>query len=669
MQRHLHIDIETYSSVDLVKSGAYKYAESEDFEVLMIAYALDNDPVRIIDLTAHDVFSLKEQQEFVDELTAAMEDPNVVKHAHNAAFERICLSKIGLPTKAREWRCSAVHAAYCGLPLSLSEVSKALNLGSDKAKLATGKALSRYFSIPCKPTKANGGRTRNMPEHDLDKWGRYKDYCIRDVEAEREIGKLLENHAVPAKEQRIYEIDQDINDRGVLIDKNLALSAFHVNEEYTAELNERVKHLTGVENPGSVAQLKAWLTDATGETIKSLAKDAINQLLEESDDPKVLEVLRLRQMLSKSSIKKYTAMLNCICRDGRGHGFFQFYGANRTGRWAGRLVQLQNLTRNYLPDLETAREAVKTRDHTNVELLYGKVSDTLSQLVRTALIAPDGYTFAVADFSAIEARVIAWLAEEEWRLEVFRTHGKIYEASASSMFDVPLEEIGKGSELRQKGKVAELALGYQGSTGALKTMGADKMGLSDTEMDDIVKRWREASPAIVQLWKDLEGCAKKAVRYRTTIKSKHRGLEFSCDSNALRIKLPSGRDLFYREPQIRKKLIKRPNGDSFETESITYMGVDQTRKQWTRLDTYGGKLTENIVQAIARDLLAESLERVNDEFDVVMHVHDEVVAEVPLSFAKDDLEYMCALMTVNSPWSEGLPMEADGYLTPFYKKD
>jgi DNA polymerase len=554
--------------------------------------------------------------------------------------------------------------------LSLSEVSKAHSFGEDKAKSKTGTALINYFCKPCKPTKANGGRTRNHPEHDLEKWEAFKAYCVQDVEAEREICKKIEAYELPAMERDLYILDQKINDLGLEIDINLAESARDVDEDHAQVLKNKVKELTGVDNPNSVAQLKDWISKATGEKIESLAKDKISNLLDDVENEEVREVLRLRQKLSKSSIKKYTSMINCVCEDGRGRGFFQFYGANRTGRWAGRLVQLQNLPRNYLPDLTTARRAVKTRDYKDIELLYGDLSDTLSQLIRTAFVAPKSKVFAVADFSAIEARVIAWLAQEDWRLEVFKTHGKIYEASASSMFGVPIEEIGKGSPLRQKGKVAELALGYQGAVGALTQMGGADMGLSDKEMQEIVDRWRKASPAICQLWKDLEGCAKRSVRTRKTVKSKHRGLEFISDKDYLRIKLPSGRELFYREPVLKKKLISKGNGEGFEVESIQYMGMDQTKKTWTRLDTYGGKLTENIVQAIARDLLGFSMLALDKlGFKIVMHVHDEVICEVADFYPKDKLSKMCKAMSAAPEWAEDLPLAADGYLTKYYKKD
>lgn len=659
--KELHIDIETYSSIDIKSCGAYRYLESVDFEILMIAYAFGNDPVQIVDLAQGEKIPI----EFLE----GLKDPTVKKFAHNATFERQAFLNFGIETPINVWHCSAVHAAYCGLPLSLDMVSKALHFAEDKAKLATGKSLIRYFSIPCKPTKVNGGRTRNLPWHDVDKWEQYKEYCIQDVEVEREIEHRLKDYLIPKTERQLYILDQEINDRGILIDSDMAKKAFKINEDYSKILREEVKHLTGVDNPNSLPQLKKWMGDAIGKEIKSLAKEDVSNLLIEEDNEEVRGVLRLRQMLSKSSINKYTAMLNCICSDSRGHGFFQFYGANRTGRWAGRLVQLQNLTKNYLPDLTLARETVKTGDYKQVELLYGDVSDTLSQLIRTTFVAPRGKTFAVADFSAIEARVTAWLAEENWRIGVFKGHGKIYEASASNMFGVPIDEV--DSALRQRGKVAELALGYQGGVGALTVMDI-KGEIPDEEKQGIVDRWRAASPRIVQLWKDIEACAKRAIKLGdgTVVKSKHRGLEFCSNGRVLTIKLPSGRKLFYCNPQIKPKTVRKPNGDTWKAESIVYMGMDQVKKQWTMLDTYGGKLTENIVQAIARDLLADSMLRLDKEgFSIVMHVHDEVVCEVPTVDQEEDLNIMCNMMGEPVDWAEGLPLAAEGYLTPYYKKD
>jgi DNA polymerase len=655
----LHVDIETYSSIDIKTSGSYKYFQSLDFEILLIAYAFGSGPVKVVDLARGG----KAPAKFIE----ALKNPAITKHAHNANFERQAFKTWGIDTDIKAWNCSAIKAAYCGLPLSLGEVSKVLGL-TDKAKLTTGKALIKYFCQPCRPTKVNGQRYRNLPGDDLDKWVDFQEYCRQDVEAERAILETLKAYTLPELERRLYILDQKINDRGVLIDLDLAKKAFYINEVFSSLMVQKVKDLTGVGNPNSPAQLKDWMQKATGKHIESLAKDKVSDLIEEQGAGPVGEVLRLRQVLSKTSIKKYTAMINCIGEDGRGRGFFQFYGANRTGRWAGRLVQLQNLTRNYLPDLTLARETVRGGDYKNVELFYGDVTDTLSQLIRTAFIAKPNHLLAVADFSAIEARVIAWVAGEDWRLRVFRTHGKIYEASAANMFGIPIENIDKGSPYRQKGKVAELALGYQGSVGALKTMGGEKMGLSETEMSDIVKRWRKASPKIVQLWKDLDGCAREAVRSKKAIKSRHKELIFESDGKVLTIELPSGRKLFYREPRLKSKTVRKDNGETWEAESLTYMGKDLAG--WTRIDTYGGKLAENIVQAIARDLLGYSMLALDAEgFKIVMHVHDEAVCEIADFLTKGQLKKMCNIMVRPVPWAEGLPLGADGYLTPYYKKD
>ena len=649
----LHIDIETYSPVDIKTAGAYKYIESQDFEILIIAYAFDDEPVDFIDVAGG--------EKIHDRFINALQDPTVEKHAHNAVFERQAFKRIGYDVSADQWYCSAIKAAYCGFPLSLEAVSKAMKL-EEKGKLATGKALIRYFSIPCKPTKANGQRTRNYPHHDLDRWGEYIRYCINDVEAEREIDKRLEVYKIPELERLNYILDQEINDRGILIDLVLAENAFKIDNLHVKELKDRMVFLTGLENPGSVAQLKGWLSKAMKKEITTLAKDAIKPLLKEAEDHTVSEVLQLRSKVSKSSTKKYTAMRNCACEDSRARGVFQFYGANRTGRWAGRLIQLQNLPQNHLSDLELAREVVKTGDYELFSLLYDNPSSILSQLIRTAFIAPRDKTFIVADFSAIEARVIAWLAGESWRLDVFNTHGKIYEASAALMFNIPIEQIGKGSELRQKGKVAELALGYQGAVGALTQMGGESMGLSETEMVSIVEKWRRANPSIVGFWKNTENCVKAAVRGRKKVVGKYQNLIYDFDGQSLTIELPSGRKLFYQEPGFTL--------NKFGQESIRYKGMDQTTKQWQYIDSYGGKFVENVTQAIARDLLAVSMLRLKKAgFKIVMHVHDESVCEVPTKQAETKLRQMCEIMSAPVKWAEGLPLAADGYITPFYKKD
>lgn len=658
MAQELHIDVETYSSIDIRTAGAYKYTESVDFEILMVAYAFDDEPIQMVDLAQGETLP----QRFID----ALVDPKIEKHAHNANFERNCFRAIGYNVPIDQWHCSAIKAAYCGLPLSLGQVSIALKL-EEKGKLATGKALIRYFCVPIKATKANGHRMRNLPEHDLEKWEEFKLYCINDVEAEREIGHILREYSIPEFERANYILDQEINDRGILIDLDMARNAYSIDEKHSGILKEQLIELTGLENPNSPAQLKKWLSEAMGKEITSLAKDSIPTLIEEAGSGTVEKVLKLRTKSSKSSTKKYVAMLNCACDDNRAHGLFQFYGANRTGRWAGRLVQLQNLPQNHLDDLEGARSAFASGDYNLVTMLYENISSTLSQLIRTTFIAKPKHTFAVADFSAIEARVIAWLANEKWRLEVFNSHGKIYEASASMMFGVPIEKIDKttkeGAALRTKGKIAELALGYQGSLGALRKMGGEKMGLSDPEMQDIVKKWRAKNRAITQLWKSVEGFAKRAIKTRKrVVLSKYRNLAFDYDGKVLTIELPSGRKLFYQSPAM--------TTNRWDQESIKYKGMDQVTKKWWWVDSYGGKFVENIVQAIARDLLAYSMLRLNEEgFDIVMHVHDEAICEIPEENSEASLEKMCEVMGETVPWAEELPLVADGYITPFYKKD
>lgn len=659
MADKLHIDIETYSSIDIAKAGAYKYCESVDFEILMVAYAFNDEPIQIIDLAQGEKLPI----EFLE----ALQNPEVEKHAHNATFERNAFKAVGYDIPIDQWYCSAIKAAYCGLPLSLGMVSEALKL-EEKGKLSTGKALIRYFCVPCKPTKVNGGRMRNLPKHDTEKWEEFKLYCINDVVAEREIGYVLKDYTIPEFERQNYILDQKINDRGILIDLEMAENACSIDEQHAKVLKNQMIELTGLENPNSPAQLKRWLGDAMGKEIQSLAKDVIPDLIEEAGSETVEKVLTLRGKSSKTSTKKYVAMLNCACDDQRAHGLFQFYGANRTGRWAGRLIQLQNLRRNNLKGLELARDTFKSGDYDLVTTMYENVSDTLSQLIRTSFIAKPGHTFAVADFSAIEARVIAWLADEEWRLDVFNSHGKIYEASASMMFGLPIEQCMKEEKgglpgIRDKGKVAELALGYQGSVGALKQMGGEAMGLTEPEMKNIVQKWRKSNSKITAFWKNVETYAKAAIkRKKRFVLTKHKNLIFDCDGRVLTIELPSGRKLFYQSPQI--------TTNRFSQESVKYKGVDQTTKKWWWIDSYGGKFVENIVQAVARDLLADSMLRLDKAgFDITMHVHDEAVCEVVESFGNENLEKMCEIMGQEIPWAKDLPLNADGYLTPFYKKD
>lgn len=654
--KKVHIDIETYSSIDITKSGAYKYAESFDFEILMVAFAYDDQPVKMIDLAAGE----KLPSDFI----AAMKNPNITKCAHNAVFERICFAKFGIETNIEEWYCTAIKAAYCGLPLSLAAISKALGWEGDKGKLSSGKALIRYFCIPCKPTRVNGKRTRNFHYHDLEKWEQFKEYCIRDVEAERDIDHELQKYKITSFERAMYCLDQKINDTGILIDIELAQNANKIDDLQGEILFNEIRRITGLENPNSTAQLKAWIGNIMGEEIKSLNKKEIPLLMQKAGSVAVKKVLKLRAKSSKTSTRKYIAMQNCIGEGNRARGLFQFYGAYRTGRWAGRLIQLQNLPQNKIRELEQARAIVRNNDFEGLSLIYDDVSNILSQLIRTAFIAPKGKTFAVADFSAIEARVISWLAGEQWRLDVFNGHGKIYEASASMMFNLPFEECTKEANNgnRAKGKVAELALGYQGSVGAMKAMGGERMGLSELEMKRIVKRWRVANKAIVNLWELIQHYCFKTLKTKCEYKYRDGLLKFNYDGIYLTIQLPSGRKLFYREPIISVNKWNHP--------AIKYMGMNQQTKQWELIDTYGGKLTENVVQAIARDLLAESMIKLDKAgYKIVMHVHDEAACEVDLETADQDLSDMCRIMGEPIPWAKGLPLDADGYLTPFYKKD
>lgn len=654
----LFIDIETYSSVDITTCGAYKYIESPDFEIIIIGYAINDGPVQIVDILNGEEMPL--------ELENTLLDSKVLKVAHNAVFERLSFKRIGLDIPAEQWYCTAVKAAYCGLPLSLDAVSKALDI-QDK-KLDTGKALIKYFSCPCKPTRINGMRTRNYPEHAIEKWEMYKEYNRYDVLSEREIYHRLENYEIPDVERKLYALDQRINDRGILVDLELAKAAIDIDNEYTEELTQRAKELTGLDNPNSVKQLSEWIERETGQLVESFAKDVMPTLFEQfSEYPNVIEMLNIRTALSKTSIKKYYAMVNCAMSDDRVRGTFQFYGANRTGRWAGRLLQLQNLSKNHIPHIEIPRELVRNRDLSTLEMAYGDVADILSQLVRTALIAPKGKVFSVADFSAIEARVISWLSGEEWRLEVFRGDGKIYEATGSKMFNIPISAITKGSDLRQKSKIAELALGYNGAVGAFKRMGGERMGLSEVEMMDLVRKWRCANPAIVDMWAAFDELSKEAVRYKKTIVSPYKGITFSCNGEYLTIQLPSGRKLFYYKPIIRSKTVGR---STKATDTIFYQGVVQETKQWGEIDTYGGKLTENIVQATARDILGNSMLNLEAAgFKPVCHIHDECLVEVPEDTAKECYDSMVKVMSIPPDWAKDIPLRADGYITPFYLKD
>lgn len=654
----LYLDLETYSGIELSKCGVYRYTESSDFEILLCGYSIDGGEVHVIDLASGEVMP--------EEILEALMNASVLKYAHNAQFERVCLSRWlkdqgriidPLNTENRflnpkSWRCTMVWSAYLGLPLSLE--GSAMVTGAEKQKLSEGKELIRYFCSPCKPTKVNGRRSRNLPSHAPDKWERFKAYNMRDVETEMEIAKKISRFPVPEEEWKNYILDQEINDRGIRLDMELVSKAIRCDEQSKAELTKSIRDITDLENPNSVVQMKEWLADNGLET-DTLGKAAVKELLKNASE-ELAEVLIMRQSLAKSSVKKYTAMENAVCEDGRVRGLLQFYGANRTGRFAGRLVQVQNLPQNHMPDLAQSRKLVKAGNFDALELLYDSVPAVLSELIRTAFVPKPGYKFIVADFSAIEARVIAWLAGETWRNEVFATHGKIYEASASQMFRIPIEEITKGSPLRQKGKIAELALGYGGSVGALKSMGALEMGVIEEELQPLVTAWRTANPNIVRLWWDVDHAASSAVRERTTTQT--HGIYFEYRSGFLFITLPSGRRLAYVKPRI--------GLNRFRGETVTYEGVGTTKK-WERIESYGPKFVENIVQAISRDILCYAMRRLeNIGLSIVMHVHDEVVLEVSESVSS---EMVCCYMGETPPWAKGLLLRADGYECEFYKKD
>lgn len=656
--KHLSIDIETYSSVDIKKSGMYKYALSDDFQILLFAYSIDFGEVKIIDLAKGEILP--------EVIIQALDDKNIIKHAYNAPFEWWCLNQAGYKTSIEQWRDTMFHGLYCGYTAGLGATGTAIGLPQDKKKDTTGKALIKLFCVPCKPTKKNGGRLRNLPHHEPEKWELFKNYCIQDVVTETEIYKRLSNFPVPQEEQDLWVLDQKINAYGVKIDTELVRGALNINNVITAELTEEAVQITKLDNPNSAAQLGKWLKEKTGQDIENLQKGTVSELIGSLEDKEAVRVLEIRQELAKTSIKKYVAMEEAICPDGRIRGLLQFYGANRTGRWAGRLVQVQNLPRNYLETLDYAREIVKSQDADFLKLVYGNVSDTLSQLIRTAFIPSEGHKFVVADFSAIEARVIAWLAREQWRQEVFATHGKIYEASASQMFGVPIELIKKGNPeyaLRQKGKVAELALGYGGSSGALIAMGALDMGLEEKELPDVVRRWRNANKRITDLWYGIENAVIKLMETGETQGLK--GIVFSREidliygQDFLTIKLPSGRKLFYPKPHLKE--------NRFGSNALHYFGVNQTTKKWEVQETYGGKLVENIVQAISRDCLAVTLKRLESEgLQTVMHIHDEAVIDADLNV---DLEKVCELMGQPIEWAPGLLLKAAGFESSYYMKD
>ena len=656
--RHLSIDIETRSGADIGKTGLYRYAQDKDFGILLFAYKLDGSPVEIVDLECG--------EEIPDQVVQYLVDPSVIKHAYNAAFEWYCLNRAGYHTPLGQWRCTMIHGLYCGYTAGLDATGKAIGLPQEKQKLATGKALIRYFCVPCRPTKSNGGRTWNLPRHAPEKWQLFKEYCMQDVVTENEILKRLSAFPVPEAEERLWQMDIRMNAFGVRVDTELISGALAIDGTSTRNLTEEAVRITGLANPNSTSQLLQWLTEQ-GVQMDNLQKATVEEKLTgETLQMEVRRVLEIRQQLGKTSVKKYTAMQTAKCGDDRIRGLTQFYGANRTGRWAGRLVQMQNLPRNYLKTLDYARNLVKAQNYEGVRLLYGNVPDTLSQLIRTAFIPSDGNKFVVADFSAIEARVIAWLAGEQWVNEVFATHGKIYEATASQMFHVPIEKIVKGNpeySLRQKGKVATLALGYQGGTSALIAMGALNMGLTEEELPDIVTRWRNANPRIRDLWYAVEETALAAMT--TAEPQAMRGLIFRLEGDLLygqsflTVQLPSGRKLFYPKPFLQE--------NRFGKMAIHYYTVGQQTRKWEVDSTYGGKMTENIVQAIARDCLAETLRRVDQlGLQVVFHVHDEVIIDAPMDVS---VVQICSLMAEPVPWAPGLILKGAGFESDYYMKD
>ena len=642
--KRLSIDLETYSSVDLGKSGVYKYAESEDFEILLFAYSIDDGGVKVIDLSNGEIIP--------EEILSALSNENVEKWAFNANFERVCLSRfLGKRLKPQGWYCTMIWSAYLGLPLSLEKVGEVLKL--DKQKMNEGKALIRYFSIPCKPTKTNGMRKRNLPHHDLEKWSTFMEYNRRDVETEMAIKKKLSAFPMPQSEWENYWVDQNINDRGILIDEVLVDSAIKFDEILREENMDRAIELTGLENPNSPLQLKEWL-NKKGLEIDSLAKKDVESAIKNAEGH-IKEVLELRQELSKSSVRKYDAMKNVKGKDNRARGLIQFYGANRTGRYSGRLIQVQNLRRNNLKDLDLARSLVKNRDYETMEILYESPSDILSQLIRTAFIPKEGTRFIISDFSAIEARVLAWIAGEQWVLDAFENGEDIYCRTASKMFGVPVEKHGINGHLRQKGKIATLACGYQGALGALKAMGGIEMGLSEDELQSIVDSWREANPNIVSLWWDIDSVVKRVVKTRS--KEEYKNLVISYEKGILFIQLPSKRRLAYPKAKI--------GMNRFGGESIVYEGIVVGNK-WDKIESYGGKFVENIVQAIARDVLAEAMMRLEKKgFNIVMHIHDEVVIESDAS----SVEEINEIMSIVPSWAPGLILDADGFESEFYKKD
>lgn len=661
---HLSIDLETYSDVNLKKAGLYRYVQSPAFEILLFAYSLDGAPTQVVDMAQGEKIPL--------EVVHALTDPQCLKHAYNAAFEWYCLSEyMGAQLPPSQWRDTMLHGLYAGYTAGLDATGRALGIPEDKQKLATGKALIRYFCVPCKPTKSNGGRTRNYPHHDPEKWELFKTYNGQDVVAEMEIERRLSVFPVPDFVQKQWETDLLINARGVAVDMDFCEGALELGETIRAQLTDEAVQLSGLQNPNSVKQLARWLSAETGDDITSLRKETIKELLGRDNADHVQRMLEIRQELGKTSTKKYDAIEAAVCDDGRVRGLLQFYGANRTGRWAGRLVQVQNLPRTYTEPLEFARELVKGRKLDALRTVYGSPNDTLSQLIRTAFVAAPGNVLIDADFSAIEARVISWLADEEWRLEVFRTHGKIYEASASQMFGVPLERIKKGNpeySLRQRGKVAELALGYQGGVPAMRQMDTGKLlaDLPDEEIKDIVDKWRNTNPKIRNLWYSFNDAAIRVIQNGGSLRVRCCTFARECDcirgTTCMTVSLPSGRKLYYVEPSVGENRWGGP--------SITYMGVNDKNK-WGRIETYGGKLVENVVQAIARDCLAQAIEHLEAAgLPVVFHIHDEVVIDTAAFDTNDAmLDKVVKIMSTPIPWAEGLPLGADGWVGAFFKKD
>lgn len=655
MQRTLSIDLETYSEIDIAKCGSFRYIDDESFEILLLGYAFDDEPVTVIDITA--------DEEVPADFLATLYDPEVTKTAWNCAFERFGLWKhFGRYCPPEQWSDTMILSAVCGLPLGLGEAGKALRLEADEAKDREGKALIRYFCSPCRPTKVNGGRTRNLPQHDTDKWALFIEYNRQDVVAERTIRKRLLRWEPDSLEHRFWCLDARINERGMRVDRELVHNAIAMDARYKAELTKQAVAISGLENPNSVAQIKQWLLEQEGIEVPSLNKKVVAEVVSQLNGERAKQFMALRARLAKSSTKKYEAMERSACADAHIKGCFQFYGANRTGRFAGRLVQLQNLPQNHMEDLAVARSLVRDNDYETVRLLYDSVSDTLSELIRTALIPEPGHRFIVADFSAIEARVIAWIAGEQWRLDVFRNGGDIYCASASQMFHVPVVKHGENGHLRQKGKIAELALGYGGGANALKAFGADKMGMTEEEMVNTVDLWREASPRVCALWRALERAAIRCVVHKTPQVSAIGGIRFEMECGVLWMTLPSGRRIAYYGAEYGPSRFHR------DRRALSYMGVDQKTKRWGRVETWGGKLAENVTQATARDCLRDTMLALEDAgYDIRAHVHDEVIISEPRDGRT--VEDVSAIMGRELPWASGLPLRGDGYACDFYMKD